>query len=192
MKSQLKYTEEWLSLAKHGNFKLAEKLYFEKLFFEIIVNFKKKYSNIFDKDEVLISMLGFSPEPIILTANAVNPIKHYIVTTEHKENVIARIEEFIEHDFKLIILKDTSFNTIYKSLKEILYEVESSKITIDITGGKKSMVAAASIFGKDYRSKITYVDFKEYIKELRKPVPGSEILNVVYNPIDNQPELIIK
>jgi len=192
MESQLKYTEEWLSLAKHGNFKLAEKLYFEKLFSEIIVNFKKKYASIFDKDEVLISMLGFSPEPIILTANAVNPIKHYIVTTEHKENVIARIEEFIEHDFKLIILKDTSFNTIYKSLKEILYEVESSKITIDITGGKKSMVAAASIFGKDYRSKITYVDFEEYIKELRKPKPGSEILNVVYNPIDNQPELMIK
>jgi len=54
------------------------------------------------------------------------------------------------------------------------------------------MVAAAAIFGKDYRCKITYVDFEEYIKELRKPMPGSEILNVVYNPIDNQPELIIK
>ena len=136
MESQLKYTEEWLSLAKQGNFKLAETLYFEKLFSEIIINFEKKYSNIFDKDEVLISMLGFSPEPIILTANAVNPVKHYIITTEHKENIITRVEEFIEHDFRLIILKDTSFNTIYKSLKEILYEIESSKITIDITGGK--------------------------------------------------------
>jgi len=192
MATQLKYREEWLSLAKKGEFEKAENLYFEKLFNEIIVNFTEKYSNIFDDNEVLISILGFSPEPIILTANAVKPIKHYIVTTEHKENVISRIEEFVENDFNLIILKDISFNTIYKSLKEILYEITSSKITIDITGGKKSMVAAAAIFGKDYRSKITYVDFTEYIRELRKPMPGTEILNVVYNPLENQPELTIK
>lgn len=192
MEFNLKYTEEWLSLAKKGNFKLAEKLYFDKLFPEIIGKFQKKYSNNFEEDEILISMLGFSPEPIILTANAVNPIKHYIITTEHKENVIARVEEFIEHDFNLITLADTTFNTIYKSLKEILYEIGSSKITLDITGGKKSMVTAAAIFGKDYRCKIIYVDFEEYIKDLRKPMPGSEILNVVYNPIENQPELIIQ
>lgn len=191
MEIELKYKEEWLSLAKHGNFDLAEKLYFDKLFPEIINNFQEKYSPIFDSDEVLISILGFSPEPIILTASAVKPIKHYIVTTEQKEGVIAKIEDFIEHEYNMIILKDTSFNTIYKSLKEIIYENESSKITLDITGGKKSMVASAAIFGKDYRCKITYVDFDEYIKELRKPMPGSEILNVVYNPIENQPELNI-
>lgn len=192
MNIKLKYKEEWLSLAKQGNFELAEKLYFDKLFPEIINNFQEKYSTIFDDDEVLISMLGFSPEPIILTANAVNPIKHYIVTTEQKAGVIAKIEDFIEHDYNIVILKDTSFNTIYKSLKEIIYENESSKITLDITGGKKSMVASAAIFGKDYRCKITYVDFEEYIRELRKPMPGSEILNVVYNPIANQPELNIE
>ena len=192
MDIELKYKEEWLSLAKHGNFDLAEKLYFDKLFPEIINNFQEKYSPIFDSDEVLISILGFSPEPIILTASAVKPIKHYIVTTEHKECGIAKIEDFIEHEYNMIILKDTSFNTIYKSLKEIIYENESSKITLDITGGKKSMVASAAIFGKDYRCKITYVDFDEYIKELRKPMPGSEILNVVYNPIENQPELNIQ
>jgi len=95
MESQLKYTEEWLSLAKQGNFKLAETLYFEKLFSEIIINFEKKYSNIFDKDEVLISMLGFSPEPIILTANAVNPIKHYIITTEHKKILLQGLKNLL-------------------------------------------------------------------------------------------------
>jgi len=192
MNIELKYKEEWLSLAKHGNFELAEKLYFDKLFPEIINNFQDKYSDIFDSDEVLISILGFSPEPIILTASAVKPTKHYIVTTEQKDGVVAKIEDFIEHDYNIVILKDTSFNTIYKSLKEIFYENESSRITLDITGGKKSMVASAAIFGKDYRCKITYVDFEEYIKELRKPMPGSEILNVVYNPIANQPEINIE
>jgi len=192
MESNLKYTDEWLALAKHGNFQLAEKLYFDKLFPEIIKNFQNKYESLFNEEEVLISMLGFSPEPIILTANTIKPIKHYVITTEHKEEVINRVEEFVENEFSLITISDTSFNTIYKSLKEILYEIESQRITIDITGGKKSMVAAASIFGKDYRCKITYVDFEGYIKELRKPLPGTEVLNIVYNPDINQPELFIK
>tara|TARA_B110000114_G_C15021318_1_gene369010 strand:- start:221 stop:799 length:579 start_codon:yes stop_codon:yes gene_type:complete len=192
MEPNLKYTDEWLALAKHGNFQLAEKLYFDKLFPEIIENFQSKYSNLFNEDEVLISMLGFSPEPIILTANTIKPSKHYVITTDHKEEVINRVEEFVENEFNLKTISDTSFNTIYKSLKEILYEVESSKITIDITGGKKSMVAVAAIFGKDYRCKITYVDFEGYIKELRKPEPGTEILHVVYDPNINQPELFLK
>lgn len=192
MESNLKYTDEWLSLAKHGNFQLAEKLYFDKLFPEIIKNFQNKYEVLFNEEEVLISMLGFSPEPIILTANTIRPKKHYVITTEHKEEVINRVEQFVENEFNLITLTDTRFDTIYKSLQEILYDIDSHKITIDITGGKKSMVAASSIFGKDYRCKITYVDFEGYIKELRKPLPGSEILNVVYDPNTNQPEIYLK
>ena len=192
MESNLKYTDEWLALAKNGKFSLAEKLYFDKLFPEIIYNFQNKYKKFFSEGEVLISMLGFSPEPIILTANAIKPATHYIITTEKKEAVINRVEEFVENEFNLYTISDTSFDTIYKTLKEILYEIESQDITIDITGGKKSMVAAASIFGKDYRCKIGYVDFEGYIKELRKPMPGTEILNIVYNPDINQPELFIK
>ncbi len=192
MEAKLKYTDEWLALAKHGNFQLAEKLYFDKLFPEIIENFQSKYSNILKDEEVLISMLGFSPEPIILTANTIKPNKHFVITTDHKEEVVNRVEEFVDNEFNLKTISDTSFNTIYNSLKEILYEVESTRITIDITGGKKSMVAAAAIFGKDYRCKITYVDFEGYIKELRKPMPGTEVLNIVYDPNINQPELFLK
>lgn len=192
MESNLKYTDEWISLNNKGDYQLAEKLYFDKLFPEILDNFHEKYNHLFGTNEVLISMLGFSPEPIILTAYAMKPVKHYIITTEQKEEVIARIKDFIDHDFNLIILENISFNTIYKSLKEIIYDTDSSEITVDITGGKKSMVAAAAIFGKDYRCKITYVDFGEYIRELRKPKPGSEILDVIYDPNKDQPEIYIK
>ena len=91
----------------------------------------------------------------------------------------------------MIYIEDENFNTLYKALKESLILNPSSNITLDITGGKKSMVAAASIFGKDYGCKIVYVDFAEYLKELRKPLPGSEIMNIVYDPLINQPELFI-
>ena len=193
MINKLKYLEEWKQLAGHGNFKLAENLYFEKLFPEVVQQFSTKYSSLFSGDqEILISMLGFSPEPLILTANAVKPTQHYIITTEVRDEIISRIEEYVENDFELIILKDARFNTVYKTLKELFLKVDSDNVTLDITGGKKSTVASAAIFGKDYRAKITYVDFSEYIKELRKPLPGSEILNVVYNPNKDQPEIFLK
>ena len=193
MNSELKYLEEWKELASHGNFKLAENLYFEKLFPEVIRKFSSEFSSLFKGDEkVLISMLGFSPEPLILTAEAVKPTQHFIVTTEVRDEIIGRIEEYLESDFELIILKDSDFNTVYKTLKELLLKVDSNNVTLDITGGKKSTVASAAIFGKDYRAKITYVDFSEYIKELRKPLPGSELLNIVYDPNKDQPELNIE
>ena len=193
MTQNIKYLDEWKELASHGNFKLAENLYFEKLFPEVIDKFVGENAHHFTGDErILISMLGYSPEPLILTAKAVRPTIHFIVTTEIREEIIDRIEEYLDNDFELIILKDSDFTTVYKSLKELFLRFDSNHITLDITGGKKSTVASAAIFGKDYRATITYVDFKEYIKELRKPLPGSEELNIVYDPIIDQPELNIK
>ena len=192
MNDNLKYLEEWKELASHGNFKLAENLYFEKLFPEVIEKFALENSHHFEGDEqILISMLGYSPEPLILTAKAVKPTQHFIVTTEVREEIIDRIEEYLDSGFELIILKDSDFKTVYKTLKELYLKFESNNVTLDITGGKKSTVATAAIFGKDYRTTITYVDFNEYIKELRKPLPGSEILNIVYDPNNDQPELNI-
>ncbi|QHI38660.1 hypothetical protein IMCC3317_40540 [Kordia antarctica] len=192
MENTLKYLEEWRDLASHGNFKLAENLYYEKLFPEVISIFCDKYQSEFSEKGVLISLLGFSPEPLILTARAVKPMHHFILTTEIREDIIDRIHNYLDTDFELVIIDSPDFQSIYKSLKEILYKVNTTNVTLDITGGKKSMVASAAIFGKDYRFRITYVDFEEYIKELRKPLPGSEILKTVYNPDLDQPEIFLK
>jgi hypothetical protein len=192
MALELKYKDEWLELASQGKFSLAEELYYEKLFPEILKNFEFKYGSASREKETLISILGFSPEPIILTARALKPVKHFILTNEIREDIIKRIEGYLENDFKIVSLTDLSFSAIYKSLKEIVYDLQDINLTLDITGGKKSMVSSASIFGKDYRSRIVYVDFDDYIKELRKPVPGSEYLSIVYDPEIDQPELYLK
>jgi hypothetical protein len=75
---------------------------------------------------------------------------------------------------------------------EIFTMFNSKKVLNFCAGWGGSMVASAAIFGKDYGCRIVYVDFSEYIKDLRKPMPGSEILNVVYNPFKNQPEIFLK
>ena len=191
MKKNIPYLEEWLELANSGNFNKAQELYYENLFNAVIDNFKNNYRNKIESGGILFSILGFSPEPIILTAMAIEPEKHIIFTTNNKSDGNDHLEKFLDSNYEMIYIEDENFNTLYKALKESLILNPSSNITLDITGGKKSMVAAASIFGKDYGCKIVYVDFKEYLKELRKPLPGSEILNIVYDPLVNQPELFI-
>ena len=65
----------------------------------------------------------------------------------------------------------------------------ATQYAIDITGGKKSMVASASIFARDYNFNVLYVDYDEYIPQLRRPMPGSEILNLVYAPYRDLPDV---
>ena len=192
MKNIIPYKQEWLDLANTGKFERAQELYFEKLFEAVIINFREEYGSIIPAGGTLFSILGFSPEPIILTAKAVQPENHIIFTTNNQKVDNKYLEKFLESDYELIYLKDESFESIYRAMKEQLVLNPDSQITVDITGGKKSMVASASIFGKDYGCRIVYVDFSEYIKDLRKPMPGSEILNVVYNPFKNQPEIFLK
>lgn len=192
MSKQIPYLQEWLDLAQNGKFEKAQELYFEKLFEAVINKFCEKYSNILPQGGTLFSVLGFSPEPIILTAKAVQPETHIIFTTNNQKVDNNYLEKFLESNYELIYLNDESFESMYKAMKEQLVLNPDPQITVDITGGKKSMVASASIFGKDYGCKIVYVDFLEYIKDLRKPMPGSEMLNIVYDPFKNQPEIFLR
>jgi hypothetical protein len=193
MNNQFKYLDEWLELSKAGNFRRAQDLYFEKLFPEVIIAFKEKVSELTTPGGTLFSILGYSPEPIILAANAIKPDKHIIITnTQDADNGTEYLDKYLDKEYALVKLKDESFLTIYKTLKEQLILNNTTNLTLDITGGKKSMVASASIFGKDYGCRVVYVDFEEYIKELRKPMPGSETLNLVYDPDRDQPEIRIK
>ncbi|WP_419486719.1 hypothetical protein [Chryseobacterium bernardetii] len=192
MSKQIPYLQEWLDLAKNGKFEKAQELYFEKLFAAVIDSFSYKNGSRIPKGGTLFSVLGFSPEPIILTAKAIQPDSHIVFTTNNQKVDNSYLEKFLESNYELIYLNDESFESMYRAMKEQLVLNPNSQITIDITGGKKSMVASASIFGKDYGCRIVYVDFSEYIKDLRKPMPGSEILNEVYNPFKNQPEIFLK
>ena len=192
MDTQIPYLNEWLNLARSGNFEKAQEIYYDKLFGAVIENFKLKHSSKLPKGGILFSILGFSPEPIILTARTIEPDTHIIFTTNNQSEGNDYLVRYLESNYEMVYLSDENFNTMYKALKEQLVLNPSSQITLDITGGKKSMVASAAIFGKDYGCKIVYVDFEEYIKDLRKPMPGSEILNIVYNPFKNQPEIFLK
>ena len=176
--------DEWLTLSNQGLFVEARKFYFENLFEGIIDLFVSKTA-LENHCDVLFSILGFSPEPIILTQRALIPSVHVSFTT-NKENdnaneTIAYLEKFLTSSYKLIHLSDESLHSIHEALLNQMLIYPASRYVIDITGGKKSMVASASIFGRNYNCDVVYVDYDQYIPDLRRPMPGTEKLNIVYS-----------
>ena len=58
MENKLKYLEEWRELSGHGNFKLAENLYYEKLFPEVISIFCDKFQSEFSEKRNYYSLFS--------------------------------------------------------------------------------------------------------------------------------------
>lgn len=190
-----KHVTEWREMNQSGRFAEARQYYFEQLFEEVIENFERETSEkkvLEPSVDVLFSVLGFTPEPIILAARALKPKRHIIFHdsgVKFNEDNMRYLSKFLPDGFDKIELSDESFSTIYDVFKRRMALTAGRNYTINITGGKKSMVAAASIFARDFNASVIYVDYNEYDANLRRPTPGTEYLNVVYSPIRDLPEL---
>lgn len=186
--------KEWLRLSETGHTVEAEDFYYSTLFRDVIDEFCERNSQPQIRCNVLFSILGYSPEPIILTQRALNPEVHIIFTTDIKDPDASKkirnyLSMYLTSEFKIIEISDNSFNGIYNCLKDQMLLHPSQDFVIDITGGKKSMVASAAIFGRDYNCNIVYVDYDNYLSNIRKPMPGSERLDYVYTPSIDLPEI---
>lgn len=184
--------KHWFELSRSGRFLEAKDFYFETLFDNMIDNFVENTKGKAKKVDVLFSVLGFTPEPIILTQRALEAKEHVIFYTASNDDSFEKdinpyLQKYLK-DYKLVRFKDESFKTIYNTLSEQMELLPAKEYAIDITGGKKSMVASAAIFGRDMNFNVLYVDYSDYNPDLRRPTPGSEVLNWVYDPYRDLPE----
>ena len=183
---------EWKKMNQTGRFVEARQYYFDELFDEVIENFENNLVWPIESVDVLLSILGFTPEPIILAARALKPKKHIILHDKgvaFNEDNIRFLPKFLPNGYEKIELKDESFGTIYDTLKEQMAVNAGRSYAINITGVKKSMVASAGIFARDFNSSVIYVDYNDYDPNLRRPTPGSEYMNIVYTPTRDLPEI---
>ena len=183
----------WLDLSKSGKAKEAKDFYYENLFETVIERFEKNNQHVISGSsvDVLISILGFSPEPIVLGAKLLKPKTHIIshdagVSLNEENNRI--VSKYLEN-YKFVELNDETFACLYDTLKEQLSITPAQHCAINITGGKKSMSASAGIFARDFFCDLIYVDYNKYDPSTRRPEPGSEFLNLVYSPQRDLPEL---
>jgi hypothetical protein len=186
------HVNEWRQMNQTGRFVEARQFYFDELFEEVIENFENHLVWSIEPCDILFSILGFTPEPIILAARALKPRKHIIIHDKgvaFNEDNVRFLPKFLPEGYEKVELKDESFGTIYDTLKEQMVFNEGRSYAINITGGKKSMVASAGIFARDFSASILYVDYNDYDPNLRRPIPGSEYMNIVYTPTKDLPEL---
>lgn len=189
------HINEWKKKNKEGRFAEARQFYFDQLFEEVIANFERQIVNKWHLEEpdVLFSILGFTPEPIILAERALRPNKHvvfYDKEVSFNEENFRFLKQFLnDENFIQVKFTDDSFGYIYEMMKLQMAFNAGRNYIINITGGKKSMVASASIFARDFNSTIIYIDYDEYDSDLRRPTPGTERMNIVYTPARDLPEI---
>lgn len=146
--------------------------------------------------DVLITIVGFSLQPLMHTILTINPGCIVPIVTKdtayfHGNIPIKAYFEFlitqygtgnpIEVKAPAVVDKIGSFDTFQK-IRQIIQEAGSEKsVAIDITGGKKSMDASAFLTAAVQTDvHIFYVDFEGY--EKNKAQCGTEFLNKLDNP----------
>ncbi|MEO0025999.1 MAG: hypothetical protein ABIK54_04490 [candidate division WOR-3 bacterium] len=148
---------------------------------------KKRFKSIsgYEQPEILLSLVGTSPEPVILTILALAPRRvHFICSTETERQLRFIVSETgLQPDqYDKTILKGIETGEVYQGFNELLNRYQGRKLACDITGGKKAMVVGAALISFLKNIPCYYVDPREYLADLRRPRPGSEEIVQLSNP----------
>lgn len=175
--------DKWKQLHRVSKEK-AEKFYYDELFEDVIERFVSK-SKTLRTYRFLISLLGLSPQPVILFIKAINPEKVLFIHSEETEKYLDEIVRWTGLTLSQVTreMVDSSDPTgVYKSIKHFCSSKSPREILLDFTGGKKSMVGGAAMAGNLLGIDTGYVDYSGYLPDLRQPEPGSEYPNILKNP----------
>jgi CRISPR-associated protein (TIGR02710 family) len=154
---------------------------------EFIKNNKEKVTETVD---YMILSVGASFEPLVLNLSLFRPKKILFLYTDFSEKlkVIDKIVDFCRlniSDFQKEKVNETDPLDIYKKVKNAYLEWNMpSKLYIDISGGTKVMSVAASLVGAMIDVQLVYIGNTNFLKNLRKPCPGSETLCYIDNPYE--------
>lgn len=139
------------------------------------------------KSNVLISTVGFQPEPVILTILILKPSIVYLL---HSNDSLSFAEKIInDKDIKISNIEFKfkeifEYNSVenYKIIKNILDEIsKDKKIAIDLTGGGKMMVSSISLAAFYFHLPMVYL---QSMKIGGLVIPFSEKLKLIENPFD--------
>jgi len=143
--------------------------------------------------DLLISMLGFSPETAILAHHALCPKRLLLLYSGNAISSIEVVRRFVvgqgpgqiaQPALNVRECPAAAPNAIIDMIVEAATEVRrqnseySTRIVVDITGGKKIMSAAAALAASRIGVPLVYID-GDYDPKLRRPRPGSERLIMI-------------
>jgi hypothetical protein len=151
-----------------------------------------------DSCDLLISIVGFSLEPIMHTVLTLRPKKLLFIFSKESSlvgskdvNAFDRLQALIachgdgyNPTLEQKILEVANAPHVFSVVRDAITKASSSdRIAIDVTGGKKSMDASAFLAASLFEEvAIYYVDYASYDTDKGFPVWGSEFLNKLENP----------
>ncbi len=194
----------WQERAKNSS-NDNEKNYMEK-YIKNLLNYELKYIKEKNRNDgltcdTLVYLVGFALEPLLLSICIKKPTtlililnKKYGGETGHvryKEicALIDLLKEKISIDVKIesIVLDNDTPSEVFKCIEKLCNDKEPDKckdLTIDITGGKKSMMAGSFLYAAYKNFKISYVDFEEYSAKYQRPYGHTCKLSILENPYE--------
>lgn len=184
-------TEIWMAMERKTfvQREKAERYYEKNLMQPIIENYKERNENmVFEQVDYLILSVGTSYEPLILNISLLKPKKILFLYTKQTEKTLNKIVNFLKLDadaYQKNIVEATDSLSIYHEIKKAYVSWNRpKKVYIDFTGGTKTMSAAAALAGSLINVQLVYVGTEEYLADFRKPLPGSENLYYIDNPVE--------
>lgn len=141
----------------------------------------------------LVSVLGFSWQPLALMAAWARPERMLVIGTEASLamhvgeegvlSVIARVSGVPRDAIEPVCVGDPGEEDLYRAVRDFLQKVPGGEVFVDPTGGKKSMSAAAALAGFIRGARLVYVDYAEYHGPNRIPIAGTEYPRLLANPL---------
>lgn len=155
---------------------------------------------------VLVLLVGFSIDPLLQSVCAYRPERVILLvngnyggdTGKEWAEYIARFITYLPRSLlpqeislsnkklSMEILDKDQPNDVFRKLRQVVtpYLQQKQKVVLDITGGKKSMVAGAFFFGAFAGVNISYVDFDEYDAKKRAPRGYTCRIGLLPNPYE--------
>ncbi|MBW2037262.1 MAG: TIGR02710 family CRISPR-associated protein [Deltaproteobacteria bacterium] len=146
--------------------------------------------------KALISILGFSWQPVALMAAWAQPEQMLILGTpdslgmkvggESAVDLVSRLSGIPRACILARQVEDPAELEIYQEVRDFVrrHGFRPHEIAVDPTGGKKSMSAPAALAGFLAGAWIIYIDYARYHPKRRIPIPGTEYPRLLHNPLE--------
>ncbi len=179
--------ERWIALLKEDAPE-ACRLYFDKILPLVLDNLRARGQEIIEEErpDLLVSLMGFSPETTVICAAMARPAELVVVRSEETNRFFDIAAPFLTSNeivpwsgLHHVSVDPTNPADIYDAVYRHLGQ--HKRALMDVTGGKKVMSATAAQAAWELRIPLCYVEGK-FLKEQRRPEPGTEELKLLDNP----------
>lgn len=181
---------QWLSMPRSTAHEkaTADRFYVERILPPLLQRFREMHAARFrGRYYGVIYTVGTSWAPLVLSWSAVEPQRALFLHTKDTESVLDRVVDTLglrPSQFDKAVVDKTDPTPIYEAVRRYWASWHShGRLAVDFTAGTKAMVSGASMAGAVLGMDLLYVASDAYDQHLNRPVPGTERLVTVANPL---------